>query len=66
MASGLLKPREVAEMLGVSRQAVYSWIASGELPSVRVGQRAIRVDRDDLTLFLVASSRAKDASLRGS
>ena len=33
----LLRPAEVAELLGVSRSRVYELIASRALPSVRVG-----------------------------
>ena len=35
--------REVVEVLGISRTAVYELIRSGELPSVRMGSAGIRV-----------------------
>ena len=38
----LLKPNEVMEVLGIGRSMVYEMLASGDLPSVRVG-RLIRV-----------------------
>jgi excisionase family DNA binding protein len=37
-----LKPAEAAELLGVGRTTVYTLIASGSLPAVRVG-RSLRV-----------------------
>jgi excisionase family DNA binding protein len=38
----LLRPAEAAEAIGVSRSRVYELLASGELPSIRVG-RTVRV-----------------------
>ncbi len=38
----LLRPREVVASTGLSQVTVYNLIASGELPSVRIG-RAIRI-----------------------
>ncbi len=35
----LLKPAEVVEVIGVSRKAIYEMVASGELPSIRIGRR---------------------------
>ena len=33
----LLRPAETAELIGISRSRVYELIASGVLPSIRVG-----------------------------
>jgi excisionase family DNA binding protein len=38
----LLRPAEVADVLGVGRSKVYGLLATGELPSVRVGH-SVRV-----------------------
>ena len=38
----LLRPKEAADALGIGRSKCYALIASGELPSVRVGA-SIRV-----------------------
>lgn len=38
----LLKPVEAAEVLGIGRTRTYELLATGELPSVRIG-RSIRV-----------------------
>ena len=34
--SGPLKVREVAELLGISRQKVYKMVANGEIPYLRI------------------------------
>lgn len=43
----LLKPKRAFELLDISRSTGYALIASGELPSVRIG-RAVRVPVDAL------------------
>jgi len=43
----LMRAAEVAAALGVGRATAYELIASGELPSVRIG-RAVRVPRAGL------------------
>lgn len=43
----LLRPTEAAEAIGVGRSKVYELLASGELPSVRIGS-SIRVPLDRL------------------
>jgi excisionase family DNA binding protein len=43
----LLRPQEVAELLGVGRSKVYALLASGELPSIRVGH-SVRVPAEAL------------------
>lgn len=42
MEKMLLKPSEAAEILGIGRTRTYEMLASGELPSIRMG-RSIRV-----------------------
>lgn len=49
----LLKPIEVAEMLRIGRSLVYGMLATGELPSIRVG-RCIRVPSESLQKWLKA------------
>ncbi len=39
----LLRPMEAASMLAVGRTRIYEMIAEGSIPSVRIGQRSIRV-----------------------
>lgn len=43
----LLRPSEVAEMLGIGRTKAYELIAGGKLPVVRIGT-AVRVPRSRL------------------
>lgn len=38
------RPSEVAALLGVSKAAVYRGVASGEIPSIRLG-RSVRIPR---------------------
>ena len=47
MTAQLLKPIEVAELLGLSRSKVFEMLAAEELPVVRIG-RVIRVPREQL------------------
>jgi excisionase family DNA binding protein len=43
----LLRPAEAAEAIGVGRSKVYELLASGELPSIRIGG-SVRVPLDKL------------------
>ncbi len=47
----LLKVTEVCERLALSRSEVYELLASGELPSVKLG-RARRIADDDLEEYI--------------
>ena len=47
----LLRPIEAAEATGLSRSKVYELLASGELPSIRVGG-SIRVPVDALRAWI--------------
>jgi excisionase family DNA binding protein len=49
----LLRGREVAEELGISRALAYRWMQSGVLPVVRVlGSRSVRVPRAALLAWI--------------
>ena len=52
-----LKVSEVAELLRLPRTRTYELIQRGELPAVRVGERSIRVHRDELERFLLEERR---------
>jgi len=43
----LLRPAEAAEVIGIGRSKVYELLASGELPSIRIGG-SVRVPLDKL------------------
>jgi len=53
-AGKLLKVKEVAEKLQVSRSLAYQMIRRGELPSIRFGS-AVRVQQSDLDVFIKQS-----------
>lgn len=47
----LLRPDEAAVAIGVGRSKIYSLIAAGELPAVRVGS-SLRVPLEDLRIWV--------------
>ena len=49
----LLKPSEVAQVLGIGRSLIYELIARREIPSIRLG-RCIRVPSESLQRWLKA------------
>jgi excisionase family DNA binding protein len=53
-------PSEVAEHFGVTRRTVYEWLLSGALTADKAGPRKWRISRDDLDLFIAASSARKE------
>lgn len=61
MSSLLLKPLEVAHLLGLSRSKVFEMLAAEELPVVRIG-RAVRVPRGDLEDWIRARIKVRSSS----
>ena len=51
MEKQLLKPMEVSRVLGIGRSLVYELIATGDLPSIRIG-RCIRVSSEALDQWI--------------
>ncbi len=47
----LLTPMEVREVLGIGRSLVYEMLASGQLPSIKLG-RLVRVPSDALQRWI--------------
>lgn len=47
----LLRPAEAAEAIGVGRSKLYELVASGELPSIRVGA-SVRIPVDALRAWI--------------
>jgi excisionase family DNA binding protein len=45
---------QVAELLGLSRSELYRMVETGELPSTRVGETAVRIPRTELLAWLRA------------
>ena len=52
VANQLLKPNEVAIALNISRSFAYFLIRTGQIPSVRIGQSAVRVRPQDLETYI--------------
>lgn len=48
---------EAAEELGIPRSRAYDLCARGHLPAVRIGERTIRVNRNELERFLLETRR---------
>jgi excisionase family DNA binding protein len=48
---------EAAEELRIPRTRCYELIQRGELPAIRIGERSIRVNRQELERFLLESRR---------
>lgn len=51
----LLRPMEVAEVLGIGRSRAYELIREGQLPTVRLG-RSVRVPADRLREWIEANT----------
>ena len=58
MSALLLKPIEVAELLGLSRSKVFEMLAAEDLPVLRIG-RAVRVPRNDLDEWIRGRTRGR-------
>lgn len=52
----LLRIGEVAELLGVSRSKAYAILASGGIPTIRLGGRCLRVPLDALREWIARRS----------
>lgn len=59
--ASLLNLSQVAKRLGVSRRQVNYWVADGDLPSLKLGPRMIRVRPCELEAWL-ESKRLKGAA----
>ena len=52
----LLSVRAMSEATTIPQSSIYTWIAAGDLPAVRIGT-SIRVREDDLLHFIEAHSQ---------
>jgi len=57
---GRLTVPDLAQELRIPRTRAYELIARGELPAVRIGERSIRVNRQELERFLLNTRRVAD------
>lgn len=53
----LLRPAEVADQLGATKQTIWGWCRSGKLPHIRLSSRNFRIRQSDLNAFLDARTR---------
>jgi excisionase family DNA binding protein len=51
---------EIADLLKVTRKAVYDWMREGRLEYVQIGKRRRRIGREALEEFLRASRAESD------
>ena len=58
----LLKPSEAFKAMSIGRSTGYALIASGELPSVRIG-RAVRVPVDGLREWVKRQTEKNDSTV---
>ena len=52
-----LRVKEVAALMAVSMQTVYKLVKNGELKSSRVGNRGIRIPREEVEAFMNGQRR---------
>ena len=57
---GWLTVPDLAEELRIPRTRAYELITRGELPAVRIGERSICVNRQELESFLLETRRVVD------
>ncbi|MBW1916409.1 MAG: helix-turn-helix domain-containing protein [Deltaproteobacteria bacterium] len=48
----LLRPREVAQRLGVSRSTVYRWFWEGKLRGIKLSEGSLRILESSVQLML--------------
>lgn len=63
LATDALKTQEVAEYLHLAPEMVYRYIRQGNLVASRFGRR-YRIPRENVEMFLLATSTAGDSPLR--
>lgn len=64
METLLLRPDEAARLLGVGRSKIYALLASGEVPSIRVG-RSVRVPVDALKHWVASRTVGDNVGDKG-
>lgn len=57
----LLRGTEVAELLGICKAMAYRMMANGTLPTVRFGEKAIRVPRSALQEWIRINTKGGEA-----
>ncbi len=52
--SEMLSPKELARRCGVAINTVYWWVATAQVPHVRLGRRCVRFRADEIDAWLEA------------
>lgn len=55
METLLLRPMQAADQLGICRTRIYALIASGAVPSIRIG-RSVRIPADGLRAWIASQT----------
>ena len=63
LTKDILTPQEVAEYLQLAPETVYRYIRQGKLVASKLG-RQYRIPKENVELFLLATSTAGEAQLR--
>jgi excisionase family DNA binding protein len=63
LSKDILTPQEVAEYLQLAPETVYRYIRQGKLVASKMG-RQYRIPKENVQLFLMATSTAGEAQLR--
>lgn len=63
MPDELLTVAEIAERLKLNAQTIRNWIDLGELSSIRLGSRRVRVLESELARFIAESSSARSPTV---
>jgi excisionase family DNA binding protein len=58
----LMKPREAAQMLNISRSLVYQLIRSGDIPAIKI-KSTVRIKVSDLHFFIEKNQQTKNYQL---
>ena len=48
----LMKASEVAEVLQISRSKAYRMMRLGEIPTIKIGEKSVRVSNEDLNEYI--------------
>ncbi len=61
----LLNIDEVAEMLGVTKGAIYAWVYQKKIPHVKITKRLLKFREKDIMDWISQKSVSADASVSG-
>ena len=61
----IMTPKEAAEVLGVHTATIYKLVKTGELPSVKLGPKLIRISASDLQKYIKPNSTESERTRNG-